>query len=269
MTDHDPRRRPPDLFRLRKPDPRLDDILDGDDAGDEAVGRLLRAARGPATPDELGGLDAATAAFRAVHDPAAAAEDAPPHHKASLVRRFATATLATKLLLGSAAAVAAGAVTYAAVDVTRRPDTRPPPAPVSSTNAPPTGSGTQPSSPSGTTSRTGSPTDLPSGSVLPSTGGSAATSGTPTSVALTALCRSWLAEPNRSARLAASAPYRPLVRVAGSTARVEGYCVALVGRAPSTSGTSSTSSTSSTRHTSGSSTPSSSTSSPASSAPSS
>ncbi len=234
-----------DRFRSRKSRAELEELLDGGAASDDALGRTVQAARAPGTPGERAGQEAATAAFRTAQaDGATAAEPEPARRGIPVLRRLATATLATKLVIG-VAAVAAGAVTYAAVDVNRAPA----PAPTSPATSSSAVSGSGSGSPSASsrrsspvhrsaTSAAGTPTRAPSASrsntPSPATSASSSASG----AALAGLCRQWLARPGRHLGLASDPLYRPLLRAAGTPARIEGFCTNLVG--PPTSASTST-----------------------------
>ena len=232
-----------DRFRSRKSRADLEELLDGGAASDDALGRTVQAARAPGTPGERAGQEAATAAFRTAQaDGATAAEPEPARRGIPVLRRLATATLATKLVIG-VAALAAGAVTYAAVDVNRAPA----PAPTSSASSSSVVSGSGSPSVSSrrsspvhrsATSAAGTPTRAPSASrsntPSPATSASSSASG----AALAGLCRQWLALPGRHLGLASDPLYRPLLGAAGTPARIEGFCTNLVG--PPTSASTST-----------------------------
>jgi hypothetical protein len=228
-------------FRLRKSRAELEDLLDGRTESDDALGRTMQAARAEGTPDELAGLEAATAAFRTARaEDADAPEYVPARRGIPVLRRLATATLATKVAIG-VAAVAASAVTYAAVDVNRAPAPAPPPASTSASTSPPSsspassGSPSRPSSSARQPSRTATPTSRSSTPGSTSRTGSPPASSTTSGVSLAGLCRQWLARPGRHLDLANDPQFRPLLRAAGTAAQIEAYCTDLVGAPTSAS----------------------------------
>ena len=192
-------------------------------------------------PGERAGQEAATAAFRTAQADGATAAEPEPARRGIPPAPLATATLATKLVF-RVAALAAGAVTYAAVDAIACG-----PAPTSSASSSSAVSGSgSPSVPSrrsspvhrSATSAAGTPTRAPSASrsntPSPATSASSSASG----AALAGLCRQWLALPGRHLGLASDPLYRPLLGAAGTPARIEGFCTNLVG--PPTSASTST-----------------------------
>ena len=213
-----------DGFSARKSRADLEELLDGGAASDDALGRTVQAARAPGTPGERARQEAATAAFRTAQ--AGSAPRLPNRNRPGagfpVLRRLATATLATKLVIG-VAALAAGAVTYAAVDVNRAPAPAPTsPAhlrhPSSPARAPPSVSSRTilRLSTRSATSAAGAPTRAPSASrsntPSPATPASSSASG----AALAGLCRQWLALPGRHLGLASDPLYRPLFGAAGT-----------------------------------------------------
>jgi hypothetical protein len=227
-------------FRLRKSRGELEDVLDGRTESDDALGRAMQAARAEGTPNELAGLEAATAAFRTARaGDADAPEFVPARRGIPVLRRLATATLATKVAIG-VAAVAASAVTYAAVDVNRAPAPAPPPASTSasassmSSSPPSSNSSPRPTSSAPQPSRTGTPTSRSAPRSTSPTGSAPASSAT-SGVSLAGLCRLWLARPGRHLALANDPQFRPLLRAAGTAARIEAYCTDLVGAPTSAS----------------------------------
>ena len=111
------------------------------DAG-EAVARLVEAARAPGTADELARRETVLAAYDSMMagGPAPVADPEPParRRRVGIFAGLTTATVAGKLIVGAAVAVAAGGAAFVAVDTVSHPH-HPAPAPV--TSAPAIGTG--------------------------------------------------------------------------------------------------------------------------------
>src|SRR4051794_21467102 len=88
----------------------LDDLLNGRPTAVDPLADLVAAVRSPAQPSELGGLDAAVAAFSAAPGVAG-----PPEERTPMLKSVAGRLLALKVLAIAAGTAAAGGVAYAAV----------------------------------------------------------------------------------------------------------------------------------------------------------
>ena len=198
---------------------QAEDILEGRSEPNNPVGRVLAAARAPAEPEELAGIDTAAAAFASA---AAAATDHPgdvisaphPPHGAP-VRTLVAGTTTRKIIAAAAAVAAAGGI---AVAVTVSGGSEPAPHPSIS----PSSSSAAPSTPP---SSSAAPTSThPASSTTPTPSGSRRT--TAAGQSRRDLCRSWL-HASASARIQ-EPQFRVLITAAGGVSRVELYCTRLL-----------------------------------------
>jgi hypothetical protein len=192
----------------------LDDIVERRPVPGDPLTDLVAAVTAPARPHELGGLEAALAAFASLTPYAMNGE--PVHApRASALAKVAI----TKVFVLGLGAAAAGGVAFAAVGghLPTFLDAAPRPA-VSLTDsqaAPVAGAVSGRAAADPASGRASRPSDPSSQSPSPS---------------MLGLCRAWLAEAADPGARADSAAFQVLVRAAGGATEVDGYCTALVGQ---------------------------------------
>jgi len=203
----------------------LERVLDGEAAGEGALGGLIAAARAPETRANPPGLTAALTAFREV----SATRPAHAPRSTSMIKNVAAKVLAAKLLTvaGIALAAATGGIA-AAASTGHLPSPLPHSdhassiavAAVASSHDQPTSTATASASASATGSS--EPSDAhPSASPSPS---------------LRGLCQAWLSRPHEHGKADTSPAFSYLVSTAGGVDAVEAYCTDLLASpAPSSS----------------------------------
>jgi hypothetical protein len=217
---------PDDAFQVMRHQPlrrsraHLDDLLEGPNAHDP-VARLLAAASAPAQPGELVGLESAVAAFAA-----APTGPVPLEEKIPMLTQVAGRLAAVKVLAVVAGAAATGGVAFAAVSNNHaEPNAH---AAIAGTSSGAPGSGL-----TSTDGSTGSSSAVPSGS---GTSGTESSSGRPghtatPSPSLPGLCTAWLAHPRDAAKMSGNPAFSVLIKAAGGTDAVNGYCATVVASA--------------------------------------
>ena len=203
------------MHRSRRLDRRTaEDILDGAPGGrDHALNALLAAAAGAASEAELGGEQAAVAAFRA-----ARLAPAPRPRRRLMIKTMLAKLITTKLALAAAAAAAVTAGGVAAVAATGHfpgsPDEHSTSAPVSAgDSAKSRVSTTEANEPSRGGTNTGT-NGAPSGSPSPS---------------LVGLCHAYTAGDKTEHGKALESPaFTVLITTAGGKDKVDAYCTGLL-----------------------------------------
>lgn len=203
---------------LRRNRAHLDDLIERRDPAHDPVARLLAAASAPAQSGELAGLDSAVAAFAAAPTGAVPLEE-----KIPMLKNIAGRLAAVKILAVAAGVLATGGVAFAAVSSNH--PARPTLAGISS--------GAAGSDSASTDGPTGSSSATASGSA---TSGTDSSSGRPSHTAtpspsLPGLCTAWLAHPRDVTKMSNNPAFSVLIKAAGGTDAVNGYCTTLLASA--------------------------------------
>jgi hypothetical protein len=209
---------------LRRTRAHLDSVIEGRPTQADPLVDLVAAVRAPAQPHELGGLDAAVAAF------AAAPGVAPsPEEKTPMLKSVAGRLLALKILAVTAGAAAAGGVAYAATaDHIGTPNAHSAVAADESSSAAPGSSG----APGSETESSDEPSSAPGGGTESSgTESSPSESKAAPSPSLVGLCTAWLAHPRDITKVSTNPAFSVLIKAAGGGDAVNGYCTTLLATA--------------------------------------
>ncbi|HEU5269224.1 MAG TPA: hypothetical protein VFU36_04805 [Jatrophihabitans sp.] len=203
---------------MRQSHAYLEQMLDGGLARQDALAKLMAAARKPDRPDPAG-LAAALAEFRAV----SAARPATPVRRSSKIKSLATRMLAAKFLTATGLALAAtGGI--AAASTGHLPSPLPHSSHASGTavaavasHALPTSSSSDSASSSTSASASAEPSSTDPAAPAPS---------------LRGLCQAWQSRPHEHGKADTSPAFSFLVSTAGGTDAVDGYCSTLLSSAP-------------------------------------
>jgi hypothetical protein len=193
----------------------LERVLDGEAAPQDALAKLIAAARAPQAPADPAGLAVALTAFREV----SASHPSNPR-RPSMIKNIAAKVVAAKVLAVAGLALAATGGMAAAASTGHLPSPLPHSSHASDTAvAAVAASHNQPTS---TSTATESPSASPSAE--PSSSQPAANP----SPSLRGLCQAWLSRPHEHGKADTSPAFSYLVSTAGGTDSVDSYCTSLL-----------------------------------------
>jgi len=209
---------------MRRSHDYLEQMLDGGPARQDALAKLMAAARAPERTDPAG-LAAALTAFRT----AAAGRPTGSTRRTSMIRNLAGKLLAAKFLAATGLALAATGGIAAAASTGHLPSPLPHSSHASDTAVAAVAASHDRSSSTAPESTSATASATPSASSTPTSPHPAADP----SPSLRGLCQAWLARPHQHGKADTSPAFSFLVSTAGGTDAVEGYCTTLLSGAPS------------------------------------